>query len=96
MDDNPNTHEDLNPNESPVSTGSGRVRKRKKIKYTDEHVPKTYYIEKNTFAAIEEILGNTWGETSKLVNKALNFYIINEYPKIAEKHGITEETESGD
>lgn len=95
MADNPNAHEELLTTESPASTDTGRSRKRKKKKYTDKHVPKTYYIEKNIFAAIEEILGNTWGEASKLINMALSSYIVNEYPKIAEKHGVTEETEGG-
>ncbi|MNE72134.1 hypothetical protein D3C80_1680500 [compost metagenome] len=66
----------------------GPVRKRKKKKYTDDHVQKTYYIEKTIFAAIEEIIGDSWGETSKLINTALSSHIANKYPKIAQKHGV--------
>ncbi|MNS66193.1 hypothetical protein D3C72_993950 [compost metagenome] len=70
------------------SHGLGPVRKRKKKKYTDDHVQKTYYIEKNIFAAIEEIIGDSWGETSKLINAALSSHIANKYPKIALRHGV--------
>jgi hypothetical protein len=66
---------------APVS----RSRSRKRVKFTDLHTQQNFYIENTVLDVLNEIIGDAWGEKSRLANDAFKLFIQKEYPELAHK-----------